>query len=87
MHNGKAVADSPRPAAKGGQAGKPVAAKTLAHSTACPMRFYQWEAGTTHKYETWFYYGKKRAFAFSGGTLTRKSATGALPTPRVSAGK
>ena len=82
MHNGKAVAD-PASSAKGAKQGSD-AAKTLA-TDGVPDAIYQWEADN-NKYETWFYYGKKRAFAFSGGTLTRKSDWSA-PDTKSSAGK
>ena len=41
-------------------------------SDGVPDQIYQWEADN-QKFETWFYWSKKRAFAFSAGTLTRKS--------------
>ena len=52
------------------------AAKTLA-SEGVPEAVYQWTADN-QKFETWFYWSKKRAFAFSdAGALTRKSDWGA----------
>ena len=69
MHNGKAVADAAAQAKTAKQGTD--AAKTMA-SDGVPEAIYQWEADN-QKYETWFYYGKKRAYAFASGQLTRKS--------------
>ena len=69
MHNGHPAADAAA-LAKAAKQGSD-AAKTLA-SEGVPEELYQWEADS-QKFETWFYWSKKRAFAFSGGTLTRKS--------------
>ncbi len=74
MHNGHAVADAAA-AAKSAKQGTE-AGKTLA-SEGVPEAVYQWEADN-QKFETWFYWGKKRAYAFSdAGALTRKSDWGA----------
>ena len=72
MQNGQAVTDA---AAQAKAAKQGIdAAKTLA-SDGVPEQIYQWTADN-QKYETWFYWSKKRAFAFGDGSLTRKSDWG-----------
>jgi tetratricopeptide (TPR) repeat protein len=69
MQNGQPVAD-PGVAAKTARAGS-AAARTLA-SDGRPDQLISWVAdGDT--YETWFYWAKKRAYAFQAGSLVTKS--------------
>lgn len=76
MRDGKAVTD-PAAQAKAAKQGTD-AAKTLA-SDGVPDTIYLWEADG-RKYETWFYWGKKRALTLSDGMLTRKSDWSAADT-------
>lgn len=70
MQNGKPVAD-PASQAKAAKQGTD-ASKALA-ADGVPEALYQWEADN-QKFETWFYWGKKKAIAFSdAGAITRKS--------------
>jgi Flp pilus assembly protein TadD len=70
MQNGKPVADAAAEA-KAAKQGTD-AAKTLA-SDGVPEAVFQWEADN-QKFQTWFYWGKKKAVAFSdAGAITRKS--------------
>jgi len=69
MLNGKPVAD---PAARAkAAAGGSGAGKTFAAEGA-PEEIIPWEADG-QKYESWFYWDKKRAFTFSGGSLVTRS--------------
>lgn len=77
MQNGAAVADAATHA-KGARQGTD-AAKTLA-SEGLPEQVYTWEADK-QKYETWFYFAKKRAFHFmSTGAQSRNSDWSAAET-------
>jgi tetratricopeptide (TPR) repeat protein len=70
MQNGKPAADAATQAKAAKQGSD--AAKTLA-ADGVPEAVYQWEADN-QKFETWFYWGKKKAIAFSdAGAITRKS--------------
>ena len=69
MENGSPVADVAAQA-KAARAGSD-AARTLA-SDGVPDQIIAWEFDK-QKFETWFYWAKKRAYAFGGGTLSRRS--------------
>jgi Flp pilus assembly protein TadD len=80
MQNGQAVPDAAAIAKEAKQGTD--AAKTLA-SDGAPEQIYRWEADN-QKFDTWFYWGKKRAYTFNGGGLTRKSDWGAPDTKSAS---
>ena len=81
MQNGQPVPDAAATAKEAKQGTD--AGKTLA-SDGAPEQIYRWEADN-QKFDTWFYWGKKRAYTFNGGGLTRKSDWGTPDTK--SAGK
>jgi len=81
MQNGQAVPDAATTAKEAKQGTD--AAKTLA-SDGAPEQIYRWEADN-QKFETWFYWTKKRGYTFaSGGGLTRKSDWGTPDTKAAS---
>ena len=80
MRDGKPVTDVAAQAKSARQGTE--AAKTLAVD-GVPEAIYLWETDGK-KYETWFYWGKKRALAFSDGALTRKSDWAAADTKTAS---
>ena len=69
MQHGQPVADAAAQAKEAKQGTD--AAKALA-SDGVPEDVYQWELDK-QKVETWFYWSKKRAVAFIGGALSRRS--------------
>ena len=70
LSKGKAAADAAA-TAKAAKQGSD-AAKTLA-TEGVPDKVVQWEADQ-QKWETWFYWSKKKAYHFgAGGTLSQKS--------------
>lgn len=83
MQNGQPLAD-PAAAAKAAREGS-AAAKTLA-SDGSPDQVIAWTADKD-SYETWFYWSKKRAYAFKAGSLVTKSDWSVADTSVPSAGK
>ncbi|MEK7824115.1 MAG: tetratricopeptide repeat protein [Candidatus Eisenbacteria bacterium] len=82
MQNGQPVAD-PVAAAKAAREGS-AAARTLA-SDGNPDQVISWVADQD-SYETWFYWAKKRAYAFKAGSLVTKSDWSVADTSVPSAG-
>jgi tetratricopeptide (TPR) repeat protein len=82
MQNGQPAADAAAQAKQAKQGSD--AAKTLA-SEGVPEQIYQWTADN-QQFETWFYWSKKRAFAFNSGTLSRKSDWSAADTKTTTVG-
>lgn len=69
MQNGKPAAD---PAAAAASASPTTAAGKILASEGSPEQVYLWTADKD-SYDTWFYWGKKRAFTFKLGSLVTKS--------------
>lgn len=83
MQNGQPESDAGA-AAKAAPAGS-AAAKTAA-SEGAPDQVIRWTADN-QKYETWFYWTKKVAYTFSGGTQVSKSDWGTMGKATPAAGK
>lgn len=83
MDKGKPVAD-PSAQAKAARQGSD-AGKTLA-SEGVPEAIYVWTADD-QPFETWFYWSKKRAYAFNGGVLSRKSDWSTVDTKTTAGAK
>ena len=82
MQNGHPAAD-PVASTKSAPAGS-AAAKALAADGA-PDQVISWVAEKAN-YDTWFYWGKKRAYTFQGGALVTKSDWSAADTSSPTAG-
>lgn len=83
MQNGQPAAD-PAAATKSVPAGS-AAAKALA-ADGTPDQVISWVAEKAN-YDTWFYWAKKRAYTFQGGSLVTKSDWTAADTSPTAGGK